>query len=277
MRWSTTSLALLLVGCTNIFMQPDRHLYVRPEQVGAVWEEAKFKSADGTGLTGLWFPAKHEPAKGVVLHFHGNAENMTSHFLNVYWLALEGYDVLAFDYRGYGASGGKKSLDGAVADGAAALAYARRKAPGLPLIVIGQSFGGAVALASLEQDGGAGLKDLVLDSTFASFRGIAKDKLKLFWLTRFVGWPLSLLVSDRYKPSRLAARRKPVPLVMLHSREDPVVPYSQGRFLYNAASGPKEWWDVPTAGHAEAFTKHAPEFRPKLLEFFDRGTVPELR
>ena len=189
MRWSTTSLVLLLSGCTNIFMQPDRHLYVRPSQVGAVWEEAKFQSNDGTELTGLWFPAKHEPARAVIVHFHGNAENMTSHFLNVYWLALEGYDVLAFDYRGYGASGGKKSLDGAVADGAAALAYARRKAPGLPLIVIGQSFGGAVALASLEQDGGAGLKDLVLDSTFASFRGIAKDKLKLFWLTRWNSSP----------------------------------------------------------------------------------------
>ncbi len=270
MRWFTTSLIpLVLSGCTGIFMQPDRRLYARPEQVGAKWEEARFASADGTALTGLWFPARPGPAKGVVVHFHGNAENMTSHFLNVYWLALEGYHVLAFDYRGYGASAGKKSLDGSVADGAAALAYARAKAPGLPLVVLGQSFGGAVALASLERDGGDGLKAVVLESTFASFRGIARDKMGLWWLTRYLRWPLSLLVSDRYRPDRLAARRRPVPLVMLHAQGDPVVPYSQGRFLYNAAAGPKDWWEVPGQGHADAFTNHGPMFRPKLLRFLD--------
>lgn len=274
MRSSIISLsaALLLGGCTNLFLQPSRRLFVKPDLVGAKWEEARFASADGTPLTGLWFPSASVPAKGVVVQFHGNAENMTSHFLSVWWLALEGWDVLAFDYRGYGASGGKRDLDGAVADGAAALAYARSRAPGLPIAVIGQSLGGAVALASLERDGGSGVCALVLDSVFSSFVGIARDKLALWWATRWLRGPLAyLLVSDRYRPTRLAARRRPIPLAVLHSPGDPVVPYDHGRLLYKAAAGPKEWWEVAGDGHADAFTVRGADFRPRLRDFLERA------
>lgn len=274
MRSSIISLAaaLLLGGCTNLFLQPSRRLFVDPGRVGAKWEEARFASADGTALTGLWFPAAAQPAKGVVVQFHGNAENMTSHFLSVWWLALEGWDVLSFDYRGFGASAGKKDLKGSIADGAAALAYARSRAPGRPIAVVGQSLGGAVALASLEQDGGEGVFALVLDSVFSSYVAIARDKLAFWWATRWLRGPLAyLLVSDRYRPTRLAARRKPVPLAVLHSPGDPVVPYAHGRLLYKAAAGPKEWWEVAGDGHADAFTTRGADFRPRLKGFLERS------
>jgi len=192
---------------------------------------------------------------------------MTSHFLYVYWLALEGWDVLAFDYRGYGASGGEKSLSGAVEDGRAALAYARAKAPGLPLAVIGQSLGGAVAVAALDRDGGGGVAALVLDSTFASYRRVARDKLGRVWLTWPLQWPLSFLISERLAPERFIARRKKIPLLMLHAPEDPVVPYNEGRRLYEAAAEPKQFWNVSGSGHIQAFSEQGAEFRPRLLRF----------
>ena len=277
MRSSIISLAALAAaGCTNLFLQPDRALHHRPESIGAVWEEARFASADGTPLTGLWFPPRGGRDRGVVVQFHGNGENMTSHYLSAQWLALEGWGVLAFDYRGYGASGGKKDLRGSVEDGAAALAWARAKSPGRPLVVLGQSLGGALALASLERDGGEGLAALVLDSTFASYRGIARDKLKELWLTRPLRWPLSWLISDRLRPDRLAARRRPVPALVLHSREDPVVPYAQGRALYDALAGPKEFWEVPGRGHAEAFFARGAEYRPRLARWLEAAArTPE--
>jgi fermentation-respiration switch protein FrsA (DUF1100 family) len=263
--------ALALSGCTNVFLQPDHALHMNPNQVGAKWEEAHFKSADGTELTGLWFPATKSPAKGVVVQFHGNGQNMTSHFLYVYWLALEGWDVLAFDYRGYGASGGEKSLNGAVEDGRAALAYARTKAPGLPIAVIGQSLGGALAVAALDRDGGEGVRALVLDSTFASYRRVARDKLGRLWLTWPLQWPLSFLISERLAPERFIARRKKVPLLMLHALEDPVVPYNEGRRLYEAAPEPKQFWNVPGTGHTQAFGDQGVDFRPRLLRFLDES------
>ena len=262
----------MVCGCTNIFLQPDQALHLNPDKVGVKWEIDEFKSADGTKLTGLWFPSSKSPAKGVVVQFHGNGENMTSHFLTVYWMALEGWDVFAFDYRGYGASGGSKSLKGSVDDGVAALAYARSKAPGLPLVVIGQSLGGALAVASLDKDGGEGLKALVLDSTFSSYQRVTQQKLSLAWLTWPLQWPLSrLLISDRFSPDREIKRRKPAPLLMLHAKDDPVVPYSEGRRLYALAPEPKEFWEVPGEGHTEAFGRLGAEFRPRLLKFLDEA------
>jgi fermentation-respiration switch protein FrsA (DUF1100 family) len=268
------AVAVVLSGCTSVFLQPDRMLHLSPDKVGVKWEEAHFVSDDGVALTGLWFPSTHMPAKGVVIQFHGNGENMTSHFLTAYWLALEGWDVLAFDYRGYGASAGEKSIPGAVRDGAAALAFARTKAPGLPLVVLGQSLGGALAVASLDRDGGEGLRALVLDSTFSSYRRIARQKLSQVWLTWPLQWPLSFLISDRYAPDRLIAKRRPVPLLMLHAKDDPVVPFAEGKRLYDLASGPKEFWEVPGSGHTEAFGARGAEFRPRLLRFLDASVPP---
>jgi fermentation-respiration switch protein FrsA (DUF1100 family) len=275
MRAFTTRLAALaaaasLGACTNLFLQPDRVLHLRPENVGARYETVDFRSADGTKLCGLWFPARRATTKGVVVQFHGNGENETSHFLYVYWLALEGWDVFAFDYRGYGASGGEKSMAGAVADGAAALAYARSRASGKPLVVIGQSLGGELALAALERDGGDGLRALVLDSTFASNRDVAQGKLAQLWLTWPLQWPLSrLLISDRWAARRFIARRRPAPLLMMHAEGDTVVPYADGRALYLLATGPKEFWDIPGAGHLLALGTDGAEFRPKLSAWLD--------
>jgi fermentation-respiration switch protein FrsA (DUF1100 family) len=263
----------MLTACTSIFLQPDHVLRYLPERTEGRWEDVRFKSADGTDLIGLWFSAKTIPSKGVIVHFHGNGENMTSHYLFVYWLAAEGYDVFTFDYRGYGGSAGKKSISGSISDGVAALRVARARAGGSRerLIVLGQSLGGALALAALERDGGEGVRGVVLDSTFASYRKVARLKLGGFWLTWPLQYPLSaLLISDRWAPERLIARRKPVPLLMMHAVDDPVVPYAQGRRLFDLAPGPKEFWKLDSKGHTEAFYARASQYRPPLLAWLDR-------
>lgn len=265
--------AALSMGCTNVFLQPDSVLRYLPDQKEGAWQDVRFKSADGTELLGLWFSAKKTPSKGVIVHFHGNAENMTSHYLSVYWLAAEGYDVFVFDYRGYGGSKGKKSLAGAIEDGAAALRVARGRAGGAAqrLIVLGQSLGGALALAALERDGGEGVRGVILDSTFASYRKVARLKLGGFWLTWPLQYPLSaLLISDRWAPQRLILRRKPVPLLVMHATGDPVVPYAQGRRLFDLAPAPKEFWKLESEGHTEALYVLASKYRPPLLAWLDR-------
>lgn len=263
------ALTVALCGCTNIFLQPDRALHLDPDRVGAKWTLERFHSADGTPLTGLWFPSTKPATKGVVIQFHGNGANMTSHFLYVYWLALEGWAVFAFDYRGYGGSGGDKSLSGSVADGVAALAYARSKAPGLPLVVVGQSMGGALALAALDRGGAEGVRALVLDSAFSSYRRVAREKLAQHWPTWAFQWLPYLLISDRYAPDRLIGGRARVPLLLLHAPRDPVVPYAESRRLYSLAPDPKEFWDVPGDGHTEGFGLQGAKFRPRLLKFLD--------
>lgn len=274
MRALLLAAAACLAGCTNVFLQPDRVHRWLPERTEGRWEDVRFKSADGTELIGIWFSAKRAPSKGVIVHFHGNGENLTTHYLFVYWLAAEGYDVFTFDYRGYGGSGGKKGLSGSIDDGVAALRAARGRAGGSRerLVVLGQSLGGALALAALDRDGGEGVRAVVLDSTFASYRAVARLKLASLWLTWPLQHPLSaLMISDRWAPKRLIGRRKPVPLLMMHSVDDPVVPYSQGRRLYELAPGPKEFWKIEGSGHTEAFYARASRYRPPFLAWLDRA------
>ena len=105
--------APLLGGCDSFFFQPDSFLYTTPDQYNLTYEEVGFRSPQGNRVTG-WFLPAHEPVRGTVIHFHGNAANITNHIYAVRWLPPLGYSVLLFDYRGYGVSEGSPSREGAI-------------------------------------------------------------------------------------------------------------------------------------------------------------------
>lgn len=274
LRGTSVALAAALSGCTGMFFQPSRELLLKPEDTGAVYEAVSFTSSDGTRLTGLFFPARRSPAVGTVVHFHGNAENMTTHFLFASWLVDYGFNVFAFDYRGYGASEGKPELKGAIEDGKAAIAYARSRKGVEPerLVVFAQSLGGALAVASLAEMPGPVVRAVALDSTFASYSGVAQDKIAGLLVLWPIQWPLArLLFSSRYNPARLIDRLPRVPLLFVHGTADRVVPYREGMALFARAPEPKELWRVAGGGHTDAFARRAGSYRPKLAEFFRKA------
>ncbi|HNT97272.1 MAG TPA: alpha/beta hydrolase [Elusimicrobiales bacterium] len=255
----------MLGGCTHLFFQPTRAAHSDPAHLGYKYETIKFESLDGTPLTGLYFPPAGAP-KGTVVHFHGNARNMTTHYPYSAWLSGEGYSVFIFDYRGYGASGGRPTLEGVVMDGKAALAHALKLPGASPdrMIILGQSLGGAVAVAAVGESGFKPLA-MVLEGTFHSYRGVGRQVL----LDRLYAWPFAWLpavaVSGAHPPSESIGRIN-CPKVFIHSEKDPTVPYSQGRKLFEAAPEPKVFWNTPS-DHIDAFGVHGSEFRPRLLDF----------
>jgi hypothetical protein len=262
-------LSAALCGCTHLFFQPTHNVYADPASDGLRYEVIKFYSGDGTPLTGMFFPAP-APARGTVVHFHGNADNMTAFFPYSAWLAGEGYNVFIFDYRGYGASGGKPDLDGLVADGRAALEHAL-KLPGAEtgkIIIFGQSLGAAIAVAAAAESGFEPAA-MVLEGGFYSYKGVGAAVLRRHWFTWPVSWLPWLAVSGRHAPkdyiSKLAC-----PKLFIHSKGDHTVPYSQGRKLYEAAPQPKEFWTVPY-GHIEAFGSLRPIYGPKLAGFLGKN------
>lgn len=262
--------AAALCGCTHLFFQPTHNVYAEPPAAGC--EAIKFYSGDGTPLTGLFFPAA-VPARGTVVHFHGNGENMTAFFPYSAWLAKEGYNVFIFDYRGYGASGGEAALDGLVMDGEAALHHAL-KLPGAEtgrLIVLGQSLGGAIAVAAVAESGFKPAA-MVLEGTFYSYRGVGAAVLRRNWLTWPISWLPRVAVSGRHAPKDYISRIT-CPKLFIHSERDPVVPFSQGRRLYEAAPRPKEFWATPY-GHIETFGSLRPIYGPKLLDFLKKNLPP---
>jgi len=223
----------------------------------------------------MFFPARGAAPLGTLVHFHGNAENMTSHFGFSAWLQDAGFNVFIFDYRGYGASSGEKDLSGAVLDGVAALEYVRSR-PDVDktcLLVLGQSLGAAIAVAAVKISS-EGVRGLALDSPFRSFRSVARDRLERLVLTWPLAWPLSrVLISDRYSPEREIRSLKGIPLLILHGDKDRVVPYPEGAALFKTAPEPKTLWAIEGGVHTDALGARKDVYRPKIVEFF-RSCLP---
>lgn len=259
----------VLGGCSSVFLYPDRVQYLRGRELGTLADEVWLRTVDGERLHALFLHANGAP-RATVLFLHGNAENLSSHIHAVTWLPAVGFNVLALDYRGYGQSGGHASVDGVHDDAALALGWlidhgADRTGP---LIVYGQSLGGAVAIElAARSEHPPRLAAVVADSAFSSYRGIAREKLAELWLTWPLQLPLSWLIDDRHAPLRSVAQISPVPLLLIHGDRDMVVPPEHARRLYAAAKAPKDLWLIEGAAHIEAVRREAT--RRRLVDFLN--------
>lgn len=269
------AMTFVLVGCANpLFYHPDRVVYQTPEKAGLPFEEVSFASRDGTRLSGWFVPAAGR-AKGTIVHFHGNAQNMTAHFSFVSWLPKNGFNLFVFDYRGYGQSKGVAHRQGVFDDCLAALDCVRARTDVDPdrLVVFGQSLGGANAIAALGEHTNAarGVRGIAVDSSFYSYRLIVRDKIRQIPVLSLLRWPLSyLVVENSHSPADAVARLPPVPKFFLHGKEDAVVPCSHGQKLFAAAGEPKELLLADGCNHTEAIMK-SPTYRAALLDFFNRA------
>ncbi|MFZ5540293.1 MAG: alpha/beta hydrolase [Pseudomonadota bacterium] len=258
--------APLLAGCNMIegmFFYPDRVQYTRPADYGLAHEDVTLTTADGVRLHGWWLPAPGAAA-GTVLHLHGNAANVSNHLPLAAWLPRAGFNVLMLDYRGFGRSEGRPTLDGVLEDARAALSHLRSRADvdASKLIVFGQSLGGATALRLLAEDA-AGVRLAVIDSAFASHRGIARDAaLQSIVLAPFLPLALPLLPGADKDPVTALARIA-VPLVFVHGRADRVIPFTHSEQLFAAARQPKRLIAVERAGHLEAAMR--PDVQSQIL------------
>jgi fermentation-respiration switch protein FrsA (DUF1100 family) len=249
-------LALLLAGCVEkMFFYPDSAQYARPERFGLAHEDVFITTADGSRLHGWWLPASGT-AVGSVLHLHGNAANIGNHLPLVAWLPGAGFNVLMLDYRGFGRSEGKPTLDGVVEDAAAALGYLRTR-PGVDgerLVVLGQSLGGATALRLLARDN-AGVRLAVVEAAFSSYRGIARDAA----VRSIVLAPLLPIALPALPPAArdpvAALRGFAVPLLIVHGTADEVIPFAHGEQLAAAAAPGTPFLRVEGARHMESLAR----------------------
>jgi fermentation-respiration switch protein FrsA (DUF1100 family) len=214
----------------------------------------EFHSADGVGLSGIWFPA--DGRNGVVLYCHGNAGNL-SHRGEVVevWRDQLNFSVFLFDYRGYGQSEGSPTEEGIYLDTVAAYQQVRKLSDQLP-IVVGRSLGTVVATRLA---GSYPVRALLLDSPLASASAMA---------SHMFGIPgLGLLIRHRLDNVRMI-RKMDRPLLILHGERDSLVPMSQAREVFTSARGKKEFLVLAGQGHNEP--RDQPEVVSKLRDFVDR-------
>jgi len=248
-----------LPGCNGMFFFPYRDQMLSPEQLGLKYEDAYLPAKDGTRLHAWFLPASGK-ALGTILFLHGNAENISTHIMSVRWLPAQGFNVFLLDYRGYGASEGEPSVAGVQEDVDAAMRtlLSRADVDRDRIVVFGQSLGGAIAIYNVAHSPyRQHIRALVVESTFASYREIAREKLAAFWLTWPLQYPLSWTVSDAYSPADAVAGVSPIPLLIIHGDQDPIVPVDHGKRLFELAREPKHLWVIPGGGHIQAFARQS--------------------
>lgn len=274
-RLAGLALALLLLpGCSSLFFYPDRVTYITPDRLNLAYDDIYIDTADGERLHGWWLPAEspESPARGTVYFLHGNAQNISSHILNVAWLPENGYNVFTIDYRGYGKSTGDPDIQGALHDVESGLRWlgSQPGVTGKPVFLLGQSLGGALALplASewVKRQQQPRLDGVILDSTFAGFRKIAREKLDAFWLTWPFQIPLSWTIPAEYEGVARIDDISPVPVMVIHSVRDGIIPFHHGAALYEAAEEPKEFLQTDTP-HGATFV--IPGYREEVLRFMN--------
>lgn len=262
------ALYVFFLSSCSLFMHPDSKLYRDPALYGIKHEIIKFKAADGSMLTGIFFPAEGRPLATIV-HFHGNSQNMSAHWMYSQPFTAAGYNVFIFDYRGFGASQGSASVSNAVEDGVAAIkqSFLLPGADKSRIIIFGQSLGGAVCAASAALTENFRPMAMIIEGSFSSYREIASAAAR----KKIYFWPLiwypPLFVSDRYSPVKYLDRFD-FPKLFLHSRKDKVVFFSLGKKYYERSLPPKKFLEVPD-GHIEAFGAYREIFLPEALNFLD--------
>lgn len=236
-------LLLYLFQGSMVFLAnlPGRALDATPADIGLAYEDVRIDTADGERLHGWYVLAAAGDARGrrgVLLFFHGNAGNISHRLDSIAIFNRLGLDVLIVDYRGYGRSTGRPSETGTYRDAQAAWDYLvgqREVAPGR-IVVFGRSLGGAVGawLASqLPTDEAPAAA--IIESSFTSGADMARRLYPVF--------PARLLTRLKYPVADFAARL-PCPVLVVHSRDDEIIPFDMGRALFAAAPEPKSFLEL---------------------------------
>ena len=250
---------VLLVSCSQSRLiyfpdMPSRELAGTPKQIGLDFESVEFGTDDGVRLHG-WFVPAAEPG-GTLLFFHGNAGNISHRLDSLRIFHDLGLSTLILDYRGYGQSAGTPSEEGTYRDAEAALRYlqSQRGVAANDVIVFGRSLGAAIAahLASRHQ-----VRALILESAFTSVPEMAA--------TLYPFLPTSWLVRFSYATKDYVANRS-CPLLVIHSRDDEIVPFEQGQALFAAANPPKRFLEL-RGGHNDGFLASRGVYVKTLEEF----------
>lgn len=287
--WCLVLLTLLLNGCSGVFYHPSRDVYMDPARLGLLFNDVEFLSRDGTRLHGWYFPPaprKGLKPKGTIVQFHGNSENITTHFSLLHWAIPEGYGLFVFDYRGYGASAGNPNAVGIDLDARAAIEWAfdhgirPRGAKGQDLVLIGHSLGGAILMRSFVElkrerpEIARATRAVVIDSSFYSYRSEAAALISTRWWMAWMQPFAWLSVSDERSPADMIAEISPTPLLVIHGTADNVTPIRMGRGIFERAREPRTLWEIPDGQHIDAFQRtEGMSYRKRLLDFLD--ALPE--
>ena len=233
-------------------------------------EKIVLMSADGKNIHHFLIKPRTS-AKATIFVFHGSGSTVANWTKLLEPLLADGYRLFLMEYRGFGRSEGRATHETVVADAHRAFEYlvGRGDVKDKPLLILGQSYGGQLAInvaARYPQKVDA----LVTEGAFTSFRDIAVHSTP--WIAKPFTWTL---FRNPYTSVDLM-REAAMPKLIIHSRDDDVVPFFMGEELFEHAGDYKEFW-ATSGKHADALADHPAEFVLRINRLAGLAHQPQVR
>jgi uncharacterized protein len=263
LRILSSVLVAYLGLCAFLYARQSRFLFVpnlvvdtTPAEFGcSSFEEL---SIGPNRLHGWWMPGS---SPLTLIYHHGNAGNVGDNSEHACRLNKFGFNVLIFDYRGYGHSKGDFPSEQSVYEDAdAAWAFATQEKKMLPrdIVLYGHSLGSAVAIEMATRHPDAA--GLIAESGFTSVYDMGKRD------PAFNFFPLNVLLHQRMDSISKVPKLK-MPALFIHGEADRLIPADMSRTLHAAAPEPKRLLLVPRGGHDNSAAAGGELYKNAVLEF----------
>jgi fermentation-respiration switch protein FrsA (DUF1100 family) len=224
---------------------PDRDVNSTPLDGGMPFENLHLPASNGETIHAWHIPAKNE-TRSTIIFCHGNGGNIGGRIGSLQVFHNMGFNVIIFEYQGYGDSTGETTEKNTYDDAMTAWNYLIKGKALQPedIIIFGRSLGGAVAIQLAEQ---VQPKLLVTESTFSSAPDMAARMFPFL--------PSKILCRYKYNS---AERIKNIhcPVIIAHGPEDNTVPYAFGKRIFDAANEPKHFVDLEGGHNAGGIDIH---------------------
>jgi alpha-beta hydrolase superfamily lysophospholipase len=255
----------------------DRGISSTPAEYGVAFEDVTFVSADGVKLEG-WYLGGGERGVSVACA-HGLFRSRHELLERAAWLRQTGFNVLVFDLRRHGKSGGERISLGYKErlDLESAASYLAERSPGDRMVLLGVSMGAAASLLAAAED--SNVAAVVADSSFLSLEHTVAHHLKLFWgLPKFpLGYELVFFVEqlagfkaedlDMEKAVQQIGRR---PILFIAGGGDRRMPVEIQRRLFQAAGSPlSRFVVIEDAGHGGGYRTDPEGYKEAVLGFIE--------
>ena len=286
------SLILFVVG-PFMLLQPYRRTeeYYRrhttllhPSAITPAFEECELATAEGIRLS-LWLMKAGGAARGTVIYLHGVSESKIAGLPMAAALLGAGWNVLLYDARRHGDSGGSFCTYGFYEkhDVSTIISWlhSRLEAEGRRIVLFGSSMGAAVAIQAAARE--RRVAGVIAESGFASLRTVFDEyqkrmiKLPFHYLRNLVirrSERLAHFKAASVSPLSAITRLR-VPVLIAHGTDDSTIGYRYSRQLFDAAIEPRQLLLVPHARHDNMWEAGGEAYQAQLTGFLGQLEEPQ--